>query len=349
VKSDGMTPSKEVLEADLELAGGRYACQAVVEEPCSAGASALFEVGPADRLSRAGTMQGAAKAGNEIESSSPLGFWFSLCTAVFTLLLLTLALLNGWLGEAVGVGSGFGEASRPGLIKQPANFWSSLGFVVAGLLIGWQLRRAAGEPEASPFARNTFYSSLFASLVVCLGSGSMAMHASESRLGGHLDLLSMYLAGAFTLAYAVTRLLRLSWTWFSILFGAVLALCLAAQNLPYEVPIVRNCGEFIFAFCLVLALVFEILNLFVRKLNHDGRWGSAGLGLLLAAFGVWKLALSRPPSHSLLQGHAAWHLLCALAAYCVLRYYASEKPRSSPAAASRLPTSTDAVCFQQHE
>jgi hypothetical protein len=29
--------------------------------------------------------------------------------------------------------------------------------------------------------------------------------------------------------------------------------------------------------------------------------------------------------HSLLQGHAAWHLLCAVSAYFLFRFYASER------------------------
>ena len=47
-----------------------------------------------------------------------------------------------------------------------------------------------------------------ACLVVLLGPGSAAMHATQSALGGHLDMLSMYLVAAFAAAYATMRWLR---------------------------------------------------------------------------------------------------------------------------------------------
>ena len=45
----------------------------------------------------------------------------------------------------------------------------------------------------------------YACLVVLLGPGSMAMHATGSELGGNLDMLSMYLVAAFAAAYAAMR------------------------------------------------------------------------------------------------------------------------------------------------
>ena len=45
---------------------------------------------------------------------------------------------------------------------------------------------------------------------------------------------------------------------------------------------------------------------------------------ILTAFAIWNVTktwLCDP--HSLLQGHAVWHLLCAVSAYLLYRYYAS--------------------------
>jgi hypothetical protein len=54
--------------------------------------------------------------------------------------------------------------------------------------------------------------------------------------------------------------------------------------------------------------------------------GVASVGLLLLAFAIWNLAQGPwcDPT-SWLQGHAAWHLLGALAAYLLFRLYASER------------------------
>ena len=82
------------------------------------------------------------------------------------------------------------------------------------------------------------------------------------------------------------------------------------------------------------------------KWNDNGIWrrgetaivfrhGVVSLVAMLVAFGIWLLSNAGwcDPA-SLLQGHAAWHLLCALAAYWLFRLYASE--RSVNTAAGRL-------------
>ncbi len=85
-----------------------------------------------------------------------------------------LAARGGWLGTDVGRGDGFCEAARSGWLKQPANALSNLGFVVAGLAIGWR----AGLPEGR-LARPGL-APAFAVVVVLLGPGSMAMHATQT-------------------------------------------------------------------------------------------------------------------------------------------------------------------------
>jgi hypothetical protein len=50
---------------------------------------------------------------------------------------------------------------------------------------------------------------------------------------------------------------------------------------------------------------------------------------LLVAFVVWSLGKDGGPlcdPQSLLQPHAVWHLLDALAAWLLFRYYASSRP-----------------------
>jgi hypothetical protein len=51
------------------------------------------------------------------------------------------------------------------------------------------------------------------------------------------------------------------------------------------------------------------------------------LAALALAFGIWILDLSHIvcAPHSLLQGHAVWHLLCAASGGFVYVYYRSER------------------------
>jgi hypothetical protein len=59
--------------------------------------------------------------------------------------LLMLAVAYGWLGPDVGRGADFCEAPRLGAVKQPANSWSNLGFVIAGLLVAWHAGRSGAS------------------------------------------------------------------------------------------------------------------------------------------------------------------------------------------------------------
>ena len=56
---------------------------------------------------------------------------------MISLSLVLAAARFGWLGPDVGRGDGFCEAVRPGWIRQPANTWSNLAFVIAGLAVAW--------------------------------------------------------------------------------------------------------------------------------------------------------------------------------------------------------------------
>jgi hypothetical protein len=70
------------------------------------------------------------------KNRNTLIFLVPLFTAILSLILFMLAVVRGWMGAPQGVGSDFCEVSD-GLIKQPANTWSGLGFVTAGLVTAW--------------------------------------------------------------------------------------------------------------------------------------------------------------------------------------------------------------------
>jgi hypothetical protein len=68
--------------------------------------------------------------------------------AVVSTGLLVLAVGQGWLGPDVGRGDTFCEAARPGWVRQPANSFSNLGFVVAGLRSPGRERSGQGRVAA---------------------------------------------------------------------------------------------------------------------------------------------------------------------------------------------------------
>ncbi|AKU16877.1 hypothetical protein VV02_15060 [Luteipulveratus mongoliensis] len=241
--------------------------------------------------------------------------------AVASLGLFFLALDRGWLGDDVGNGSGFCEAARDAMVRQPANTFSNLGFVTAGLLIAWHVERHWAS-LAHPVLMTAY-----AGLVVLLGPGSMAMHAAQSSLGGLLDLTSMYLVASFAAAYAVTRVLQLGTVVFGLLFLGAVALCEAVGSVDASVPMVDHPGNLIFGILLVVAVALEVVLRRGPTTPPDVRYAGLALGCMAVAFAIWNVSqtgMSWCHPSSLWQGHAAWHLLCAAAAYWLYRYYATE-------------------------
>ena len=234
-------------------------------------------------------------------------------TAAVSLTLLALAVRFGWLGADVDRGAEFCEAAA-GRVRQPVNTLSNLGFVVAGLAIAREAWRLPGIGSA------------YACLVVLLGPASMAMHATESSLGGHLDMLSMYLVASFAVAYAATRPWRRGPRFTRAVFVGCLLGCAVVESGGGEVPVVMHAGNLAFGALLLVALVLERRLLQRDEERLDGRWILAAAGSLALAFAVWNTAKDGSPlcwPGSVYQGHGVWHLLCAVSAYCLFRFYAS--------------------------
>lgn len=234
-----------------------------------------------------------------------------------------LAARYGWLGPDVGRGDGFCEAAHPGWIRQPVNTWSNLGFVAAGMAIAWRARRPAGW---LPGGRGL--TTALAVVVTLLGPASMAMHATQSALGGRLDLLSMYLIAGFAFAYALARVWRRGAGTFAAAFVGALVVCEVIENLHVDVPVVHTGANLAFATLLLLAVALEAVLIRRRDTVRRNRLGYAALATLLLAFAIWNAAQTGSPwcdPWSLVQGHGIWHALDALAAYLLYRYYASER------------------------
>ena len=247
-------------------------------------------------------------------------------TAFVSCGLLALAIGRGWLGADVGRGAGFCEAARDWVVAQPANTFSNVGFVAAGLLIAWH----AGNRDnlGTTLSAHRHLATAMACLVVLLGPGSAAMHATQSAAGGHLDMLSMYLIAAFAAAYAAMRWLGAGVATFVATFAAGVAFCELVGAWGGVIPVVMSSGNAAFGLLLIVATVLEVLIMRSGAVRARRGFAYASLAALCTAFVIWNVTkawLCDP--HSLVQGHAIWHLLGAAAAYLLYRYYASEDAR----------------------
>ena len=261
---------------------------------------------------------------------TPALWVLALSTALFL-----AAAFAGWPGAPNGCVEGGGcfcEAARPGFVRQPANTWSDLGFVLVGLAIGAHATRTRmGANARNRMRAGGLYPALYAAIVVFMGPGSMYFHASLTRWGGSLDVLSMYFFITFWVVYALARGYDLSRRRFVQLYIGLNAVIAIPQIA------IGHASALVFG---PLAFAGFVLELLLQPLGGPRpawlpqpapirtRWVIAGWACFAAAFALWIPSRTGGPlcdPDSLLQGHAAWHLLSAATTGCFYIYWCSEE------------------------
>ncbi|HRB11530.1 MAG TPA: ceramidase domain-containing protein [Vicinamibacteria bacterium] len=208
----------------------------------------------------------------------------------------------------------FCEGLRESLIRQPVNTWSSLAFVAVALWVAARLSRRRGSARIVLAGAEA---GLFLGALVLVGLGSAFYHASLTFIGQVFDVSGMYLVATFILLHRLGP--RFGVPPLVSVLGFVVAngLLMAAQ---VATPSLRR---IVFGVLLAWALAVE------WRSSRAGRsWLAAAAFLMALAFGIWFIDLRRLVCNpqSLIRGHAAWHLLGALAAACLYRSYEAEAP-----------------------
>ncbi len=203
----------------------------------------------------------------------------------------------------------FCEESLCGWIRQPGNTWSNIGFLLAGAAILYRARH-----DDAAHLKGLGY------IAIATGLGSAFFHASETLIGRFLDWAPMYLGTSFMLAVNVRRLS--GWSrkiirfvfWGNFLVGMAL---MVPESLRH--PTVYYIAESTFC-CVVLEAV-----LFIKyRKTTDYSWFVRYWGVFLVAYALWTLDVRKilcDPSNHWISGHAAWHLLDAVALYFLFEYY----------------------------
>lgn len=258
-------------------------------------------------------------------------------TIPFTVVILTLfyfALITHWFGMPMNVGGNFCEAARDGLILQPVNSYSNIGFVISGLYCAWYLSHS-GIIKNNPFYRSTFIPVFFCVMTVALGPCSMAMHATETHLGGLFDMNSMYVFAAFMFTYAITRFYKLRAWMFLVLYVSCIVFCniMGLYHTVFGVDFYP--GNAAFGLICVLGMLFEFLNFKKNKPVIAFKYAVYCSAAFLIAFGVWHFGYDGNcfcNPNSWFQWHGVWHLLCSLSTFYLFKYYVSEEMEQADAA-----------------
>ena len=246
---------------------------------------------------------------------------FSIAAPVVALLYL-MFFPDGEPDKCVSQGLCFCEQERRALVKQPANSYSNLIFNLLAPIFAFlyfrkfKLPRKAGETY--PLKENSFFELFFLYIYAGIGAGSFFFHASLSRVGGIMDVLAMNALAGFIFSRALTRFSdaprRTFLPSFWIVFIVLSLLKIFLDRLDLE----------LFGLILASGALLEAVNASRGNSPRALSWFLGGPALFIPALVIWYLSrragdpICRPDS--LLQAHALWHILCALALACYFQY-----------------------------
>lgn len=227
----------------------------------------------------------------------------------------------GWRPATCMPDDCFCEAIRPGPIAQPVNTYSNLAFVLVGLLIPGLPTAGPADRAASLMLSRPAYPIVFGASTVLIGLGSLFYHASLSFAGQWFDVMGMYLLATFMVLYALARIRPMQGARFVLIYVAVNA---ALGALLIVAPEARR--------LIFTGLIFAVIGLeawiaLYRRPRMRYAWFAAALISFAVAYASWVLDNLRVlcVPEGVLQGHAVWHLLGALAAGLVYAWYRSEQ------------------------
>ena len=198
----------------------------------------------------------------------------------------------------------FCEKLLCGLVTQPANTWSNLGYVFVGILI---------------ILRNKNHNlNLIGPIAILVGLSSFFYHMSFTFVGQFFDLSSMFM---FAILLIKMNLRRMGWlkrkdqTPFFIIMMLI-------SMVPLWV-IRGKIGIYIFGVELTIALCLEMI---IKRKNPTINYSY--FYKTLACFGMaylfWTLDFKRlwcDPENHWLQGHALWHIINAFCFYYIAKFY----------------------------
>jgi hypothetical protein len=203
----------------------------------------------------------------------------------------------------------YNESNVNAWIRQPANAWSNLAYIVVGL---WLYARFGIE------TRHMLW--MIPLTAILIGVTSFLYHASFTLLFQTSDLVSMYLFSCLLIVLDVKTLARIG---DSAFYGLYLALVLASSVLFLRIK--AKAGIVIFIVHVLVIIVLQIMIGIGGQTTIGYTSFAWMLVTLLLAFSLWLLDLKGTlfhPDNHLVQGHALWHLASSLCFIFVYNHYA---------------------------
>ena len=201
------------------------------------------------------------------------------------------------------------EAQLCSIVVEPANTWSNLGYVFAGLAL-----LALGRRRDDRTLR------VFGAAEIVVGVASFVYHMSYTGVLQVLDFFGMYVFTNLLIALNLVRLGALSrerlWPAYAASVVALTALTVALRFTPFPIQ-----GIVLAA---ILAIVASELRDRAPGIDRRFFWASLAALTIGAGFSAADVtgAFCEPENH-VVQGHAIWHVLGAISlVFAALHYRA---------------------------
>lgn len=221
-------------------------------------------------------------------------------------------------------------------VVQPANTWSNFGFLLIGLFclfVGINDAKTRSPEIPNLLVRYPMFSVLIGLSCIYLFLGSFLYHASLTRTFQMLDITGMYAVALSFLAYIVFRFIPTRYSKSKSKFKSTHHLIIPVAiltNLLFLGGVWQVNVNILFPavilIILLLCIYYNRSNNLMKQLPYQ-RFAHLSIIVGLVAFVCWILdrqdVWCNP--ESLLQGHAVWHLLCALSILLMYLSFRVEK------------------------
>ncbi len=197
--------------------------------------------------------------------------------------------------------------------SEPANTWSNLGYLIAGIAIFYLAMRQ----------KQSLALKCFGPIIFFMGLMSLIYHMSNIYLTQVLDFVGMFLFVGWAIAMNMVRMGKIGCRQMPVFVIGLTAVLLALVHLMYLLG-VRFQVLVLGAAVVILATEYGARS---RNKGHTTyKWFAASLGLLLIAFSFsvadGKRLWCDESSHGWFsQGHALWHWISAIAMLTFYLHY----------------------------
>jgi hypothetical protein len=199
-------------------------------------------------------------------------------------------------------------------IREPANTWSNLAFIIVGIMIIAECKKSNLPQKVLGF------------FAILLGLMSGFYHASGTLVGEIVDFSSMFLISVYLISANYARLY--GWTQKKSTLSAIALGLLTIAILVIE-PL---SGSFLFAGQVTWFVALEFVIWRKSTVKPSYKWFVFSFIALQSAFLIWnldRLKIICYPDFHWVNGHAIWHVLTATSLWFIFKFYSQFRKQHS--------------------